>query len=103
MRRTTALLGMTAVLLVNGCGSSARRATANGAVVFADNCSSCHSVIGNESRHTPGGDLLGYTFNRSVLLQYASEMPTPHRLTRAQLHAVADYVLRAQGRVPRAR
>jgi mono/diheme cytochrome c family protein len=103
MKRGIALIGVAASLVVNGCAAAPRRATANGAAVFADNCSSCHSLIGNESEHKPGGDLVGYAFSRSVLFQYASEMPTPHRLTRAELQAVVDYVRRAEEGVARRR
>jgi mono/diheme cytochrome c family protein len=103
MHRAIALIGMAAFLVLTGCAGAPRRATPNGAAVFADNCSSCHSLIGSESEHKTGGDLVGYSFSRSVLFQYASEMPTPHRLTRAELQAVVDYVRRAEGGAARRR
>jgi mono/diheme cytochrome c family protein len=70
---------------------------ADGAHVFAHDCQSCHSLIGNESAHKQGGDLLGYNMTRSQLLTFTREMPT-RPLTAAQLSAVVDYVLRAQQR-----
>lgn len=70
---------------------------AGGERVFAHDCASCHSLIGNESAHKQGGDLLGYHMTRSQLLIFTREMPT-RPLTAAQLSAVVDYVLRAQQR-----
>ena len=84
---------------VAGCGgggsiSQSREAAA----VFARNCSACHSLIGNESRHRQGGDLVGYRLSRQELLEFTREMPTRRRPTASQLEAVVDYVLAIQQR-----
>jgi len=60
--------------------------------VFAQECSACHSLVGNESQHKLAGDLAGVPFSRTVLLQFASEMPAPRRLSAAQLRAVVEFV-----------
>jgi mono/diheme cytochrome c family protein len=62
--------------------------------VFAHSCQSCHSLVGNESRHKQGGDLLGYNLTRAQLTSFTRVMPA--RLTAAQLRAVVDYVYRVQ-------
>jgi mono/diheme cytochrome c family protein len=67
-------------------------------VVFERDCSSCHSLIGNESRHRPGGDLLGYTLTRQQLLEQTRQMPVRRPLSRPELNAVVDYVAAMQKR-----
>jgi len=94
-------------LALGGCGGSHARPTitlpglspgsVSGAVVFARNCRSCHSLVGNESLHKQGGDLLGYNLTRAEMLSFTRVMPT-RPLSAAQLDAVVDYVLRAQAR-----
>jgi hypothetical protein len=69
--------------------------------VFAAECSSCHSLIGNESLHRQGGDLLGYHIGRAEMTQFVREMPVRRPLTAAELRAVVDYVLRLQQRYGR--
>jgi mono/diheme cytochrome c family protein len=66
--------------------------------VFTQDCAVCHSVVGNESRHKQGGDLLGYRITRQELVQFTREMPVRHRLTGAELSAVVDYVFALQHR-----
>jgi hypothetical protein len=56
----------------------------------------CHSLIGNESKHTQGGDLVGFRLSRRTLTQFTREMPVKHRLDAAQLRAVVAYVLAAE-------
>lgn len=73
------------------------RQAADGAAIFVRDCQSCHSLVGNESEHKQGGDLLGYRMTRAQLLGFTRVMPT-RPLTAAQLSAVVDYVLRAQRR-----
>jgi hypothetical protein len=60
--------------------------------LFAEDCSACHSLIGSESLHRQGGDLLGYRFSRPDLLEFAREMPVRPPLHPAQLARVVDYV-----------
>jgi mono/diheme cytochrome c family protein len=81
---------------VCGCGAGASHPT--GAQVFAEKCAACHSVIGNESRHRIGGDLLGYRISRRQLVQFTREMPVRKPLTRDELAAVVDYVFSLQQR-----
>jgi mono/diheme cytochrome c family protein len=70
----------------------------SGAHVFARDCAICHSVIGNESLHRQGGDLLGYRMSREELVQFTREMPVRHPLTPAELNAVVEYVFSLQRR-----
>jgi mono/diheme cytochrome c family protein len=65
--------------------------------LFAEDCSACHSLIGNESLHRQGGDLLGYRFSRRDLLEFTREMPVRHPLNPAQLAAIVGYVSAKEG------
>jgi hypothetical protein len=65
--------------------------------LFAEDCSACHSLVGNESLHRQGGDLLGYRFGRRDLLQFTREMPVRHQLSRVQLAAIVDYLSAEEG------
>jgi mono/diheme cytochrome c family protein len=102
------------VLVLSGCGasggprstsSSGPRSssssalgvgTASGHEVFTRECSFCHSLTGHSSPKQQGGDLLGARLRRPVLAQFTAEMPVKHRLTKAELNAVVDYVLAVQ-------
>jgi mono/diheme cytochrome c family protein len=96
---TVPAIGLVAALAVVGCGGGASISqTSEAAEVFARNCSACHSLIGNESRHRQGGDLVGYRLSRQQLLEFTREMPTRRPLTSAQLQLVVDYVLGFQQR-----
>jgi mono/diheme cytochrome c family protein len=68
----------------------------SGAAIFAQECSVCHSLIGNESLHRPGGDLIGYRLTRQQLTQQTRQMPVKRPLTAAQLAAVVQYVWTVQ-------
>jgi mono/diheme cytochrome c family protein len=94
-------IGLVAALAVAGCGGGGGASisqTSEAAHVFARNCSACHSLIGNESRHRQGGDLVGYRLSRRQLLEFTREMPTRRPLTSAQLQLVVEYVLGFQQR-----
>jgi mono/diheme cytochrome c family protein len=96
-------IGLVAALAVAGCGGgggggASISQTSEAAHVFARNCSACHSLIGNESRHRQGGDLVGYRLSRQQLLEFTREMPTRRPLTSAQLQLVVEYVLGFQQR-----
>jgi mono/diheme cytochrome c family protein len=95
-QRGLALLALTGA--VAACGSARRAADASGAHVFARDCAMCHSVIGNESLHRQGGDLLGYRMTRRQVREFTREMPVRHRLTPAELNAVVEYVFALQQR-----
>ena len=84
-------LAMTVSLL--GCGSASHLRPASGKGLFADDCSACHSLIGSESLHRQGGDLLGYRFTQSDLTQFVREMPVRRPLSPGQLNAILTYVL----------
>jgi mono/diheme cytochrome c family protein len=85
------------VLLGAGCARSPRpRSAETGAAVFAQSCLACHTLIGNESGHKQGGDLLGYRMSRATLTSFTRVMPVRRALSRAQLRAVVTYVLRAE-------
>jgi mono/diheme cytochrome c family protein len=81
---------------VMGCGDSHHprgvEGPRRGADVFARECSACHSAIGNDSLHRPGGDLLVYRLSRADLVQFARQMPVRDPLSAAQLRAVVDYI-----------
>ena len=79
-----------------GCASSSPPRPPSGAVVFAQDCQVCHSLVGNEDEHKQGGDLLGYRMSRQSLTQFSREMPVRRPQTPADLRAVVDYVLRAE-------
>jgi mono/diheme cytochrome c family protein len=95
------------VLALSGCGASGgpRSGSQTGALgagpasgheVFTRACSFCHSLTGHSSPKQQGGDLLGARLRRPVLVQFTAEMPVKHRLTKAELNAVVDYVLAVQ-------
>jgi mono/diheme cytochrome c family protein len=80
-----------------GCGSSAAPPQpVSGAKIFSQQCSTCHSLIGNESRHRPGGDLIGYRLTRHQLELQIRQMPVKRPLTPSQLAAVVEYVWSVQ-------
>ena len=81
---------------VAGCGST-RSGPVSGMEVFAGSCAVCHSLIGKDSLHRQGGDLLDYRISRSSMTQFAREMPVRHRLTPAELATVVTYVERLEG------
>ncbi|MGB0095845.1 MAG: cytochrome c [Solirubrobacteraceae bacterium] len=86
--------------MLGGCGAGAGSQTASGRVLFAHNCTVCHSLIGNEWLHRQGGDLLGYRFSRQVLRQYTRQMPVGRPLSSGQLGAIVEYVYQAEQRAP---
>ena len=86
--------------MLGGCGAGAGSQTASGRVLFAHNCTVCHSLIGNESLRRQGGDLLGYRFSRQVLTQYTRQMPVGRPLSSGQLGAIVEYVYQAEQRAP---
>jgi mono/diheme cytochrome c family protein len=82
--------------VLGACGGGSSRPP-DGRAIFASDCSACHSLIGNESLHRQGGDLVGYRIGRPALVQLTSEMPVARPLSRAEVAAVVDYVLAVQG------
>ncbi|MGO9751220.1 MAG: c-type cytochrome [Solirubrobacteraceae bacterium] len=98
MARALVSVVMIGALGVAGCASSSSERAPSGAVVFAQTCQVCHSLVGSESQRKQGGDLLGYRMSRRDLTQFSREMPVRRPLTAAELRAVVDYVLRAERR-----
>ena len=98
MARALVSVVMICALGVAGCASSYLDRSPSGAVVFAQTCQVCHSLVGSESERKQGGDLLGYRMSRRDLTQFSREMPVRRPLTTAELRAVVDYVLRAERR-----
>jgi mono/diheme cytochrome c family protein len=84
------------VVAVVGCGGSLARRTESGQAVFSQECGSCHSLSGRQTVRQQGGDLRGLTVPRAILLQFAAEMPLPHRLSRAEGNALLNYILSVQ-------
>jgi hypothetical protein len=95
--RTVARLACVGVLGLAGCGlagcGGAQPPAVSGAAVFAAGCRTCHSLIGDESLHRVGGDLLGYRLGRAEMLEFVRAMPVRHALSATQVTAVGDYVL----------
>jgi mono/diheme cytochrome c family protein len=98
MRRVIAAAALGIAGTVTACGGAASPQPVSGAAVFVRDCTYCHSLIGNESLHRQGGDLLGYTLTRQQLLEQTRQMPARKPLTPAQLKAVVDYVQAMQQR-----
>ena len=94
----SALLAASVAIAVTGCGAATPARPATGAQVFLGECQVCHSLLGNESKHTQGGDLVHFHMSRATLTQFSREMPVKHRLSASQLRAVVDYVLAAERR-----
>jgi mono/diheme cytochrome c family protein len=91
-------IGLAAVTLAAGlgaCGSNGSPRSA-GQALFAQDCSVCHTLSGQQSPSRQGGDLLALHVGREAMLQFVREMPVRHRLRRVQLRIVADYVLTAE-------
>lgn len=97
MKRTGVLILAIACAL-GGCGASDNSNASSGATLFAHNCTLCHSLIGTESLHRQGGDLLGYRFSRQALAQYTRQMPVRRPLSSAQVTAIVEYVYRSEQR-----
>lgn len=81
-----------------GCGGSPQASAPTGRQLFAQDCSACHSLIGNESLRRQGGDLLHFVFTSRQLLSLAREMPVRRPLSAPALATVVSYVLDAERR-----
>jgi mono/diheme cytochrome c family protein len=90
--------GAAAVIVIAGCGGSLGRRTESGQAVFSGECGACHSLSRRQSSRQQGGDLRELKMPRATLLQFAAEMPVPHRLTRHDRNAVVNYILSVQRR-----
>jgi len=82
--------------VVAGCAGSSAQRQLGGAALFSQDCSECHSLIGNESLHRQGGDLVGYDLSPEVLTQFTREMPIRRPLHPDQLTAIVAYVYAAE-------
>jgi mono/diheme cytochrome c family protein len=91
-----AIVAITGV--ISGCGGAGAPPSPSGAALFRQDCTSCHSLIGNESLHRQGGDLLRYDLGPEILRQFTREMPVHPRLEARQLAAIVEYVHRAEQR-----
>jgi mono/diheme cytochrome c family protein len=87
--------------VVSGCGAANAPAPVNGAALFREACGNCHSLVGNESLHRQGGDLLHYDLGPEILRQFTREMPVRPRLDAKQLAVIVEYVYRAEHRAKR--
>jgi mono/diheme cytochrome c family protein len=97
MRRGFAFAALATSVALMGCGGASRPHPASGKALFAEDCTACHSLIGNESLRRQGGDLLVYRFSRRDLLEFAREMPVRRPLNSAQLAAIVGYVSSKEG------
>jgi mono/diheme cytochrome c family protein len=84
--------------MASGCGSGGGSPRADAPALFAEDCGMCHSLTGRQLPRRQGGDLLTLHTTRAEMLEFVREMPVPHRLTEAQLQAVADYVRAVEAR-----
>lgn len=98
MRRGTGLALLAISGALAGCGATGVTSRPAGRALFTEDCSVCHSLSGRASPRQQGGDLLGFHASRAVMTQFAAEMPVRHRLSQAQLRAVADYVVAVERR-----
>jgi mono/diheme cytochrome c family protein len=98
MRGATGFAVLALAGALAGCGGTSATGSPDGAKVFAKSCAGCHSLIGNESRHRQGGDLLAYRMSRQELVEFTREMPVRRPLSAAGLTAVVDYVAAIQRR-----
>ena len=89
-------MALWASVAIAACSSASRRPI-SGEAVFAQACSACHSLIGNDSLRRQGGDLVHYRMSAPQLLQFAREMPARRPLSPRELAAVVAYVHAAQG------
>src|ERR1700712_5184588 len=101
MRCATAMAALALAITAAGCGSASAPppsagVTAAARTLFSDSCGGCHTLTGHNLASHQGGDLLGVRLRRSVALQFAREMPVPHRLTPAQLSTIVDYIAAIQ-------
>ena len=96
MRRAIATAAAASALA--GCAATSVQRSTDGAALFSQDCDKCHSLIGNESRHRQGGDLLGYDLSRSILTQFTREMPVRRPLSASELTAIVIYVYAAERR-----
>jgi hypothetical protein len=85
-------------LATAACGGDQRSASAGGGVLFDQACGHCHTLSGVNTPSHQGGDLLTVHLRRSLLVQFAREMPVRQPLTRGELTAIVDYILAAQRR-----
>jgi cbb3-type cytochrome c oxidase subunit III len=94
---------------ITDTSSGEASALAQGQQVFAANCTRCHGIAGNPPTNRPTPPWPGTDFNnvrpsQRMVVQRATngireEMPAfRHRLTAAQIHAVAVYVTATAGR-----
>lgn len=80
------------------CGAGHRSHSTRGGVLFRQSCGACHTISGVNTPSRQGGDLLAVHLRRSVLMQFAREMPVRRRLGPGELGAITDYILAVQRR-----
>jgi mono/diheme cytochrome c family protein len=98
--RLAVVLALAGLPELTGCGGSSA-ARPLGESVFDAGCATCHSLVGNESLHRIGGDLLGYRLTRDEMLQFVREMPARRPLSPTDVRAVSDYVVALEHRPSR--
>lgn len=98
MRRRTGLALLAISGALAGCGAAGTTHGPDGKMLFAKNCSACHSLSGRDSPRRQGGDLLGARLSPAILLQFTREMPVRRPLSSGELQAVVDYVLAVRRR-----
>ena len=91
------LLAVAAAGCGGGAGASQVAALRRGSTIFADSCSSCHTLAGRESGAS-GGDLVEAHLSVAALVSFTEAMPARRPLTHAEVLAVAEFVHQVAGR-----
>jgi len=90
------IVGLPTVLfLAGGRGGSLPTGTL-GQVVFARECSSCHTLAVETPRRLSGGSLRGYRMTAREIASFARVMPVREPLTPRELLAVSQYVAKQE-------
>ncbi len=98
MRRAGVIMAVVLGLATAACGAGQRSGSPGGGALFDQACGSCHTISGVNTPSHQGGDLLTVHLRRSLLVQFAREMPLRRPLTRRELVTIVDYILAAQRR-----
>jgi mono/diheme cytochrome c family protein len=99
-----------ALLWLSACGKASprdgderERSQTNSSLgqrIFRSQCQSCHALGPFGSPRPIGGDLANYDMTPAEVASFARIMPTPRRLSRAELGAVSSFVADRQRRSP---
>jgi mono/diheme cytochrome c family protein len=99
-----------AIVWLSACGEASPRdgderetsqtKSSLGQRIFLSQCQSCHALGPFGSPRPIGGDLANYDMTPAEVASFARIMPTPRRLSRAELAGVSSFVAERQRRSP---